>query len=158
MTGSKVPPRRDAGRVAELLELPAVRALIADQEATRWTGRPGYPVRTMVGVAIVKGMYALPTWTRTARLVAEHDALRAAVGGNAPSVYACYRFAAKLREHSEALATCLDSVLAALKERHPEMGEHLAIDGSDLPAYANGQRYAYKGGPEREHYSDPNAT
>jgi hypothetical protein len=31
-------------------------------------------------------------------LIAEHDALRRAIG-SAPSVYACYRFAAKLREH-----------------------------------------------------------
>jgi hypothetical protein len=27
-----------------------------------------------------------------------------------------------------------------------------------MPAYANGQRYLYKGGPERKTYSDPDAT
>ena len=36
----------------------------------------------------------------------------------------------------------------------------MAIDGSDLPAYANGQRYVSKGGRKRgpEEYSDPEAS
>jgi hypothetical protein len=38
----------------------------------------------------------LPTWTRTVRLIAEHAALREAIGG-APSVDAAYRFTVKLR-------------------------------------------------------------
>jgi hypothetical protein len=38
------------------------------------------------------------------------------------------------------------------------MGSTIAIDGSDLPAYANGQRYVKKGGPERKKFSDPDAT
>jgi IS5 family transposase len=40
------------------------------------------------------------------------------------------------------------------------MGENVAIDGSDLPAYANGQRFVSKGGRERglEEYSDPDAS
>jgi hypothetical protein len=42
-----VPPRRDAEQMKGLLRSPEVAALIADLEATRWTGRPGYPIRTM---------------------------------------------------------------------------------------------------------------
>lgn len=38
------------------------------------------------------------------------------------------------------------------------MGNTVAIDGSDLPAYANGQRYVKKGGPERKKFSDPDAS
>jgi hypothetical protein len=40
----------------------------------------------------------------------------------------------------------------------PDLGTTVAIDASDMPAYANGQRYLYKGGPERKPYSDPDAT
>jgi hypothetical protein len=40
----------------------------------------------------------------------------------------------------------------------PGLGENVALDGSDLPAYANGQRFIRKGGPERERYSDPDAS
>jgi hypothetical protein len=50
----------------------------------------------MVGMTLVKSLYAVPTWSRTARLVAEHPGLQAALGCS-PSVYACYRFGAKLR-------------------------------------------------------------
>src|SRR5207253_5567511 len=31
-------------------------------------------------------------------------------------------------------------------------------DASDMPAYANGQRFLYNGGPERQVYSDPDAS
>jgi hypothetical protein len=70
---------------------PEVAALIAELDALRWTGRKGYGARALVGACFVKSLYAIPTWTRTARLIAEHDALQAALGG-APSEWACYRF------------------------------------------------------------------
>jgi hypothetical protein len=38
------------------------------------------------------------------------------------------------------------------------MGREVAIDASDLPAYANGQRYICNGGAERQTYSDPDAS
>jgi hypothetical protein len=116
----------------------------------------------MVGMALAKSMYAIPTWTRTVRLVAEHTALQGALGceGAPPSEWACYRFASKLRGHKHLLDACIGSVLDRLRDANPGMGENIAIDGSDLPAYANGQRYVSKGGRERgpEEYSDPDAS
>jgi hypothetical protein len=38
------------------------------------------------------------------------------------------------------------------------MGQIVAIDGSDMPAYANRQRYLSHNGPERERYCDPDAS
>jgi Transposase DDE domain len=49
-------------------------------------------------------------------------------------------------------------VTASLRGEIPEYGRDLAIDASDLPAYANGQRFLSKNGPERERYSDPDAS
>src|SRR5437588_12474389 len=40
----------------------------------------------------------------------------------------------------------------------PAMGQDVAIDASELPAYANGQRFVSKGGRERERFSDPDAS
>ena len=157
MAKASVPPNRGAEQIKRLLASPEVVALIADLEATRWTGRPGYPIRTMVGMTLVKSLYVLPTWTRTVRLVAEHAALRKALGGS-PSVDSCYRFTRKLREHKGALDACISAVLASLRDTPPEFGENIAIDGSDLPAYANGQRFVSKGGKLRERYSDPDAS
>jgi hypothetical protein len=124
MATTTVSPCHDARHVAALLELPEIKQLIADLDGTRWTGRPGYPLRVMVGAALVKAVYALPTWTRTARLLAEHAALREAIGG-APSNWACYRFAAKLRAHGDMLTACLDRVLTTLREANPEMARPL---------------------------------
>jgi hypothetical protein len=105
----------------------------------------------------VKALYALPTWTRVADLIAEHPGLSDALGGT-PSHWACYRFARKLRAERERIADCLDAIAASLREHYPEMGREVAIDASDMPAYANGQRFLYNGGPERQTYSDPDAS
>jgi Transposase DDE domain/Transposase domain (DUF772) len=151
-----------SSELSDLLDSPEFARLIAELEATRWTGRPGYPVRAMVGMALAKSMYALPTWTRTVALVTEHAGLRLALGcpleEEVPSVYACYRFAAKLRAYRALLDECIGRVVGELHERLPQYGRNVAIDGSDLPAYANGQRYLSKNGPERKRYSDPDAS
>lgn len=76
MAGKTIPRARDAQTLASLLDSPEIAALVADLEETRWTGRPGYPTRAMVGMCLVKALHALPTWTRTVRLVEDHAALR----------------------------------------------------------------------------------
>ncbi len=160
MDSQTVPPRSVASELAGLLDSPEFAELIAELEATRWTGRPGYPIRSMIGMALAKSLYVIPTWTRTVALAREHTALAAAIAPDdeLPSVYACYRFTAKLRAYVDLLDACIAGVLDALKARNPDMGVNVAIDGSDLPAYANGQRYLSKHGPERERYSDPDAS
>jgi len=114
----------------------------------------------MVGMALAKSMYALPTWAKLVRLVSEHAALQVALGceGHVPSQWACYRFARKLRENGDALDACVSRVIAELHKRLPDYGRDIAIDASDMPAYANGQRYLYNHGPERERFSDPDAS
>ena len=83
-------------------------------------------------------------------LVSEHAALREAIGSEVPSVYACYLFATKLRRYGDLLDACIARVTVSLRGELPEYGQDVAIDASDLPAYANGQRYVSKGGKERE--------
>ncbi len=156
MAAQNVPPRRGVAQISALLDSPEIVRLIADLQETRWTGRPGYAVRAMVGLALVKSVYALPTWSRTVRLVGEHAALRDVLG-DAPSAHAAYRFTVKLRKHSSVLETCLNRVLAELREAIPGLGANLAIDGSDLPAWANGHRDLPNGKP-REKYADPDAS
>jgi transposase, IS5 family len=116
----------------------------------------------MVGMMLVKSLHALPTWTRTVSLVREHAGLAAVIApdGDVPSLYACYRFTGKLRENATLLDECIAAVIAALKKDNPLLGWDVAIDASDMPAYANGQRYKSKGGRERApgEYSDPDAS
>lgn len=56
------------------------------------------------------------------------------------------------------LDDCIAAVLTSLRTELPDLGTDVAIDGSDLPAYANGQRFVSKGGRERERFSDPDAS
>jgi hypothetical protein len=150
-------PGGSAAQIAELLDSPEIVSLVAELEAHRWTGRKGYPIRSLVGACLVKSLYAIPTWSRTAALIGEHAALRDAIG-DAPSVYACYRFAAKLRALRPLLDYCLSRIVERLRAELPNYGRDIAIDASDLPAYANGQRFVSKNGPERERFSDPDAS
>lgn len=156
MASGKVARRTAVEDVRALLDSPEVAALI-DRLGPKGRGRKGFGPRVLVGACLVKALFALPTWTRVEALIAEHPGLQDALGG-APSVWACYRFTVKLRANQPALADCLDAITAALHETRPEYGRNVAIDASDLPAFANGQRYVYAGGPERERFSDPDAS
>jgi IS5 family transposase len=163
MTSVNVPRRTLAEDLSSILESDEVSRLIDELQATRWTGRPGYPIRSMVGMMFAKSLYALPTWTRTVALVGEHTTLAAVIepDGEVPSVYACYRFTAKLREHAHLLDACIARVLRELKRRKPALGHDVAIDASDMPAYANG--LSFKGIKHRrertpDEYSDPDAS
>jgi len=157
VVGPKVPSGSVANQIAGLLDSPEIAALVAELETLRWTGRKGYPIRSLIGACLAKSLYAIPTWSRTAALIAEHRTLADAIGGT-PSVYALYRFSTKLRAHKALLDACLSRVVESLRAELPEHGGALAIDASDLPAYANGQRFLTKNGPERERYSDPDAS
>lgn len=145
----------------QLLDSPEIGRLIEELAATRWTGRPGYPLRTMIGLALAKSIYALPTWTKVIALVGEHWKLQRVLGceGNPPSKWAAYRFAAKLRENGDKVERCIDSVVEGLKAKLPTYGRDLAIDASDMPAFANGQRFVSKDSEvERNWHTDPDAS
>ena len=157
MAHRMVPGGGTAKTVASLLDSPEIDGLIEGLETLRETGRPGYGSRALVGACLVKSLYSLPTWSRTTRLIGEHQGLQDALGG-APSQDAIYRFTEKLRGQRGLLERCIGRVTEALQEKLPEYGRDVAVDASDLPAYANGQKYKYKGGPVRENFSDPDAT
>jgi hypothetical protein len=162
MTTQNVARRPVAETLSGILDSPEIAGLVEALEATRETGRPGYPLRSMIGMALAKSLYALPCWTRTVALVREHPALAAVIApdGNVPSQWACYRFTAKLRDHAPMLERCIADVIRALKKANPVLGWDVAIDASDMPAYANGQRFVSNGGRERsdDEFSDPDAS
>src|ERR1700675_4400969 len=122
MATGKVARRTAVGDVGAILESPEVAALIAAVEAVGdKRGRKGFGTRALVGACLVKGLFALPTWTWVAALIAEHPGLQDALGA-CPSVWACYRFTRKLRENHPALADCLDACAESLRAQYPTMG------------------------------------
>jgi hypothetical protein len=154
----KIARRTVVADVASLLDSPELAELIDELERSGdRRGRKGYGARALLGACLVKSLFALPTWTFVAALIAEHPGLQDALGG-CPSVWAMYRFGNKLRANRPALHDCLDALAASLREQHPDFGRDVAIDASDIPAWGNGHRYVSQGGPERERYGDPDAS
>lgn len=158
MASKTVSRRRDV-ELASILDSPEIAQFIEQLENARWTGRPGYPIRSLLGVALVKSIYSISTWSRTVALVHEHEGIQRALG-DVPSVYAAYRFAGKLTKHQDLLDDCISRVLDRLKAKHPGMGENISIDASDLPAYSSVASYTSVHGDIREpgQYSDMDAS
>lgn len=59
MTSPNVARRSVAADLAGILDSPEVAQLVDELERTRSTGRPGYPLRAMIGMALAKSLYAL---------------------------------------------------------------------------------------------------
>jgi len=121
------------GRLAALLGSPEIGRLIEELEAARWTGRPGYPIRAMMGLALAKSLYELPTWTKAVALVAGRWRLRRLLGCEdaPPSHWSAYRFARKLRENGDSVRRCIDSTVEALKAKLPTCGAEAAACSLD---------------------------
>jgi IS5 family transposase len=98
--------------------------------------------------------------TKIISLIKEHETLSKVISpnGDIPSVFACYRFTKKMIEYDYLVEKCIERVVTAHKNKNEAFGKNIAIDGSDLPAYANGQKFVHKNGPERKKYSDPDAS
>src|SRR6266568_2780447 len=118
MASRTVPRHSVASTLCTLLDSPEIADLISELDGLRWTGRKGYASRALIGACLVKSLYAIPTWSRTAALIGEHAALQDALGG-CPSVYALYRFATKLRERKPLLDACLARVVEGLRAELP---------------------------------------
>lgn len=154
-----VPSGRATEAVGAVLDSRDLRDLVSRLEARRVTqrGRRGYGTRALLGMWVVKALYRQASWSETARLVDDHPGLRRLLG-SAPSRFACYRAAEKLLRHRDLIERCIRNVVAALRDLMPGYSKTVGIDSTDLAAYANGQKYKYRGGPEREAFSDPDAS
>lgn len=76
LNDSKVARRSVAAEISGLLDSPEIAELTAELDGLRWTGRKGYGSRALIGACLVKSLYAIPTWSRTAALIGEHEAIQ----------------------------------------------------------------------------------
>lgn len=156
MAGITIPEGTLAWKLARSLDSPELERLIDTVDGLRWTSRPGYPTRVLLEACLARHVYGMPNYRRTQQLIVENSSLQEAIGG-CPSLHAIYRFTKKLSRHGllgETGAALVETAVATGKQ----VGRHVAIDSTDLPAWANGQRTVSKGGPERTRFSDPDAS
>jgi IS5 family transposase len=130
-------------RLNGILEaLPAEKLLVA-LEKEHWTGRKGYSVRGMWAALIAGLIHQCHTIADVVRLLKRDQGIRLVCGfskDKMPGEDALGRFLAKLVQHPALLDEFMQDLVKKLREVLPGFGSKLAVDSTDIPAYANGHR------------------
>ena len=122
----------------------ADEGLLGALEATRWTGRPGYPLQAMWRTYVASYVLNISTFTGLIRALRDNPLLAAACGidnpDEIPSKYAYCRFLKKLTRFRADLDGCMAALSSNLAGQLPGFGETVAIDSTDLKAHSNGSK------------------
>lgn len=134
---------KSQSRLVGILEaLPAEKLLIA-LEQEHWTGRKGYSVRGMWAVLIAGLINQCHTLADVVRLLKRDKETRLICGfskDNMPGEDALSRFLKKLVKHATLFDEFISDLVTKLRELLPGFGAKLAVDSTDILAYANGYR------------------
>jgi IS5 family transposase len=111
-------------------------------EATRWTGRPGYPLRVMWRTLVASFYLGIIHDTDLVRALDSNPLLALTCGiegrDGVPSKFAYCRFRRKLTGFNEMIADVLSRAVERLRATLPGFGENVAVDATDIHAWANG--------------------
>lgn len=130
-------------RLAMVLEALPAEKLILALEKEHWTGRKGYSVRGMWSALIAGILYQCHSISEVLRLLKRDKDTRIVCGfskDNIPSQDALGRFLKKLVEHADLLEKCFADLVKEARQLLPGFGTKLAVDSTDIKAYANGHR------------------
>ncbi len=134
---------KSRSRLVGILEaLPAEKLLIA-LEQEHWTGRKGYSVRGMWAALIAGLINQCHSLADVVRLLKRDKETRLVCGfskDKMPGEDAFSRFLKKLVKHAALFDTFIQALVDKLRELLPGFGAKLAVDSTDIPAYANGYR------------------
>jgi len=143
----------------EVLDSPEITALIAEIAAGRRTGRLGYGTRAMVGMVLVRTMFDCASWMQASLLAGGYPEIAEALGTpDVPSVWACYRFARRLRDLVPVLERCAARLAEAATEELPGAGDAVSFEAVDLVAFTRGNLGTHHDGPLHLRTSHPDAT
>jgi len=135
--------KKDNDRLTMILEALPAEGLLSALEKEHWTGRKGYSVRGMWSALMAGVLRQAQTLTDVVRLLGRDKDMRVVCGisrDNIPSHDAMCRFLKKLVEHDDLLEECFARLVAELRQLLPGFGDRLAVDSTDIKAYANGHR------------------
>ncbi len=130
-------------RLMVVLEALPSEKLIATLERERWTGRKGHPIRGMWSAMIAGVLARCETLADVPRLLKRDKDARTICGfskDKIPDEDAFGRFVRKLAAHVDLLEECFCGLVERLRELLPTFGAKLAVDSTDIEAYANGHR------------------
>jgi IS5 family transposase len=116
--------------------------LLEALQRTRWTGRPGYPIRVMWRTLVASFYMGIVHDTDLIRALHSNPTLAAACGVRGrkgiPSKFAYCRFRRKLTAFNDLVGKVLAQCVERLREALPEFGSTIAVDATDVKAWANG--------------------
>ncbi len=124
-----------------VLEVLDVEKLIAVLDRENWTGRKGYSIRGMWSALVDGLLYQCNSPAEVVRLLERDKDTRMVCGfskDNLPSEDALGRFLKKLMRHEDLIEKCFADLVAELRQLLPGFGDKLAVDSTDIKAYANG--------------------
>lgn len=115
--------------------------LLAALEATRWTGRPGYAIRVMWRSVVASFVLGIVHDTDLVRALQGNPVLASACGitdqSGVPTKFAYCRFRKKLLGFTELVQNVFTSIVTALKDSIPDLGQTVAVDTTDIKAWAH---------------------
>ncbi len=128
-------------RLAMVLEALPAEGLISSLEREHWTGRKGYSVRGMWSALVAGLLHQCNSLAEVVRLLERDKDTRMVCGfskDNLPGEDALGRFLKKLTRHEDLIEKCFAELVVELRQLLPGFGEKLAVDSTDIKAYANG--------------------
>jgi len=121
--------------------LPDTQLLNALQR-TRWTGRPGYPIKVMWRTLVASFYLGIVHDTDLIRALRSNPLLAAACGikspKGVPSKFAYCRFRKKLIAFNDLVEKVITRCVESLRQALPGFGTTVAVDATDVKAWANG--------------------
>jgi len=124
-----------------VLEALPAEGLISSLEREHWTGRKGYSVRGMWSALVAGLLHQCNSLAEVVRLLERDKDTRMVCGfskDNLPGEDALGRFLKKLTRHEDLIEKCFAELVVELRQLLPGFGEKLAVDSTDIKAYANG--------------------
>ena len=147
-------PRSGFGLLQEILDrieaLPTIQELLDRTLESRQNCRPGYPPRAMLRAFCTKYLLGERFTQTFIERLQSSERLREIVGfDQVPSASTFSRFFRLLSDQRTLLEYAQTEMVDNLKELIPDLGRELAVDSTDIEAWAN---------PNREVPKDPDAT
>lgn len=122
--------------------LPAAQAVLHEIETSRQRCRPGYCPTSMFRAFWAKFMLGERFVVQFIERLRASPELRKICGFDdaVPSASTFSRFFARLAEHRDFMESIVPEIVERHREHLPDLGESVAIDGSDIPAWADPSR------------------
>ena len=118
------------------------QTLLERLQQTRWTGRPGYPIRVMWRTIVASFVLGIVHDTDLIRTLHANPLLAAACGirhrRDIPTKFAYCRFRKKLTAFNDLVGKVLTQSVERLRKALPGFGATVAVDATDVKAWANG--------------------